>query len=37
MSGQPGNLDWIEKNPCFVSGRPLLWNNIMGLQNEELE
>lgn len=37
MSGQPGNLGWIEKNPFFVSGRPLLRNNIVGLQTEELE
>jgi len=37
MSGQPGNLGWIEKNPCFVRGRPLLRNNIVGLPTEELE
>jgi len=37
MSGQPGGLGWVEKNPGFVSGRPLLRNNIVGLHSEELE
>jgi len=37
VDGQPGNLVWVEKNPCFVSGRPIPENNIVGLQTEELE
>jgi len=37
MSGQPGNLGWIQKNPFFVSGRPLLRNKIVGLHIAEPE